>query len=134
MGHVAVFDLWRDLGTFRLLGLHVFMGGILLSVIAYPLFSLALAWKIVSGHLFDAPESELGTWFWALSAINLVLGFTASILVGIVAAAQRGRWWLAPRALLMPFYWFAISFAGYRAMWQLVRQPFLWEKTRHGRQ
>jgi hypothetical protein len=31
----------------------------------------------------------------------------------------------------MPLYWLLISFASYRAVWQLLRQPFLWEKTEH---
>ena len=35
-------------------------------------------------------------------------------------------------ALLTPLYWLLISFAAYRAVYQLVRDPYLWEKTEHG--
>jgi hypothetical protein len=31
----------------------------------------------------------------------------------------------------MPLYWLAISLAAYRALWQLGRAPFYWEKTEH---
>lgn len=124
--------LWRDLGTFRMLGLQVFMGGMLLSVIAYPLFWAIVVAKFVFSDLLEPPDADLGLWFWLICGTNLVLGFTASIAVGILATLQRGRRWLAPWTLLMPLYWLAISAAGYRAMWQLLRKPFLWEKTTHG--
>ena len=48
-----------------------------------------------------------------------------------VAAARRGRLRLAAHALLMPVYWLAISYAAYRALWQLVWAPYYWEKTEH---
>ena len=34
-------------------------------------------------------------------------------------------------ALLMPAYWLAISYAAYRALWQLAVAPYYWEKTEH---
>jgi hypothetical protein len=30
----------------------------------------------------------------------------------------------------MPAYWLAISYAAYRALWQLM-SPYYWEKTEH---
>ena len=38
------------------------------------------------------------------------------------------RW----KVLTMPVYWFGIAVAGLRAVKQLFRDPFTWEKTRHG--
>ena len=67
-----------------------------------------------------------------LALLNFGLGLASSIGVGMIAVVVRGRWRLAPHAILMPVYWLLISAAGYRALIQLVRQPFLWEKTRHG--
>jgi glycosyltransferase XagB len=29
-------------------------------------------------------------------------------------------------------YWLYVSAAAYRAVWQLIRSPFYWEKTEHG--
>jgi hypothetical protein len=31
----------------------------------------------------------------------------------------------------LPIYWLLMSFAAYRAIWQLFRRPYLWEKTPH---
>ncbi|MBI5178669.1 MAG: hypothetical protein HZA04_05365, partial [Nitrospinae bacterium] len=33
---------------------------------------------------------------------------------------------------LMPFYWMMMSFAAYKGLWQLLYNPFYWEKTVHG--
>jgi hypothetical protein len=29
-------------------------------------------------------------------------------------------------------YWVLMSIAAYRGLWQLLRNPFYWEKTQHG--
>ncbi len=63
---------------------------------------------------------------------NLAAGCAASILVGIVSVLRRGRAVLALHAVLMPAYRLLISIAAYRAVWQLIRSPYLWEKTPHG--
>ena len=55
----------------------------------------------------------------------------SAIALGTVAAARRGRLRLAAHALLMPAYWLAISYAAYRALWQLMSAPYYWEKTEH---
>jgi hypothetical protein len=36
-----------------------------------------------------------------------------------------------PRAL-MPLHWLLLSAAAWRALWQLLLNPFHWEKTAHG--
>ena len=35
-------------------------------------------------------------------------------------------------ALFMPVLWLLMSVAAYRALYQLVHDPYLWEKTEHG--
>ena len=63
--------------------------------------------------------------------VNLIAGYVSAIALGTVAAARRGRLRLAAHALAMPVYWLAISYAAYRALWQLVSEPYYWEKTEH---
>lgn len=55
-------------------------------------------------------------------------------MVGLnVLAAVRDRGWRwAPFALLNPLYWVLHSWAAWRALHQLIRRPFHWEKTPHG--
>lgn len=125
-------QLGRDLGPRRHWGFHVLMGGMLLSVLAYPVGLALLGLAIHEGRLLAAPESDVERWLWWASAVNLGLGFASAITLGMVAVARRGRGHLARWAVLMPLYWLLISIAGYRALWQLVREPYRWEKTRHG--
>ena len=124
--------LYRELGMFQFLGLQVLMGGILVSVLAHPLIYALVGYELWSGQFMAAPESTVEAWLLGLALVNFGLGLASSIGVGVIAVVVRGRWWLAPHAILMPVYWLLISAAGYRALIQLVRQPFLWEKTRHG--
>lgn len=126
--------LWRELGAWQSLGLAVLMSAMLLSVLAFPLFLLLAAIEAWEGRLLGPPEEDaVMAWLWYLAAVNLVLGFATAVLAGILAVVRRGRWRLAPWVLAMPLYWLLISAAGYRAVLDLARRPFHWEKTRHGR-
>lgn len=69
--------------------------------------------------------------FWIVSLVNLVAGYVLAVSLGFVAVRRRGWRDLALHSLLMPAYWLLISAVAYRALWQLVRAPFFWEKTPH---
>ncbi len=125
-------ELARDLGWLRFAGFQIFMGGILLSVLVHPLFYLLAAVELSRGHFFYAAGTDFAAWLWWIACINLAVGYAANMLVGALAVVRRGRGSLAVSALAMPIYWLLISAAGYRALWQLVRNPYLWEKTQHG--
>ena len=124
--------LLQELGLRQWVGLHVLMGGILLSVLMHPLSYLLLAFEAANGRLFEEPGNHLQHWLWWVAVFNLGAGYASAMIVGVLAAVRRGRSDLAPHVLLMPVYWLLISFAGYRALIQLARAPHLWEKTQHG--
>ncbi len=113
-------------------GVHVLLGGLLLSVLVHPLVYVLLISEIVSGHFFARPESLMGESFWRIAIANFAIGFVASLVLGAITAWRRGYRALAFRVVMMPFYWLLISIAGYRALWQLIRDPYRWEKTAHG--
>ena len=71
-------------------------------------------------------------WLWWIAVLNLGLGYASAMMLGALAAVRKGRPGLAKHSLLTPIYWLLISCAGYRALYQLVRSPYLWEKTKHG--
>jgi hypothetical protein len=50
----------------------------------------------------------------------------------MIAPTRRGWLDLIPYSLTVLGYWVMISIAAYKALWQLVRHPFYWEKTQHG--
>ena len=94
------------------------------------MLATALGWLL--GAFDDVALGSFGGWFWAVSIANLGIGLLAPMLAAAFAAVRRGRAWLLPSVLLMPVYWLLISVAGYRALLDLARRPFHWEKTRHG--
>jgi cellulose synthase/poly-beta-1,6-N-acetylglucosamine synthase-like glycosyltransferase len=122
----------RDLGLRAAIGFHALMGGLIISALVHPLFYVLLAWHWLTGELLAPAETTAGAIVWAIAWINLGVGYVVSILVGVLSVWRRGHWGLALHALAMPLYWLLISFAAYRAVYQFIRAPYLWEKTEHG--
>lgn len=123
--------LYRDLGFARFCGFHIVMGGLLLSALVLPLFYILLAASAWKGSLMAEATSLFASWLLVIAVLNLVIGYLSAMLVGAVAVVKRGRLRLVFTALSMPVYWLLISVAAYRALLQLVRTPYLWEKTDH---
>ena len=77
------------------------------------LFKIAIPWHI----------------FRYIGLFNLIMGnFIHMAVYGVVAYKKR-QLKLLP---LIPFYWLAISLATWRALWQFMKDPYRWEKTKHG--
>lgn len=74
---------------------------------------------------------------WGLTAQTAAVSaaamwISAAIMAGamlVAAYKRRMSWWTAA---LVPLYWLLHAFAGWRALLQLVRAPYKWEKTTHG--
>lgn len=125
------FRLLRELGTARFMGLQVLMGGMILSCFVHPWFYAALALSVVSGNLeilIGSSQSQVLYW---IGLFNLLAGYISAMALGIAAVGRRGRLSLLASSLAMPLYWLLISYAAYRALWQLLTAPHFWEKTRH---
>lgn len=120
--------LLDDLGPWQCLGVMLVMGGVLLSVLVYPLAAAALAAAWAMGFVRHWEAGSLGL----VASLTLGAGILAPMLAAALAALRRRRAWLIAALPLMPIYWLLISVAGYRAMIELARRPFHWEKTRHG--
>src|SRR5262249_54959365 len=67
-----------------------------------------------------------------LSLFNLLAGNGAFIYLSMLAPMRRGWLDLIPYSLTIFGYWILISIAAYKGLWQLLRNPFYWEKTPHG--
>jgi cellulose synthase/poly-beta-1,6-N-acetylglucosamine synthase-like glycosyltransferase len=67
-----------------------------------------------------------------LTTSILVISFVLTSITGVMAMVGRRTWRLIPWVFLQPFYWILHSVAAYKALWQLIRNPFYWEKTVHG--
>ncbi|MCV0367836.1 glycosyltransferase [Filomicrobium sp.] len=123
--------LLRDLGLKRFAGLQVLMGGMILSCLVHPWFYVVLGASLLSGRSdLLVPSDEWHVLYWA-GLFNLFAGYVSAIALGAIAVARRGRPELAISVLAVPIYWLLISWAAYRALWELVSAPHHWEKTQH---
>jgi len=67
-----------------------------------------------------------------LSLVNLLAGNGLLIYLTMVAPFRR-RWTdLAPWGITVVGYWVLMTVASYKALSQLIFNPFYWEKTQHG--
>ncbi len=120
----------RSAGALGLLGFVFFIGGTVLAGLLNPLFWLFyLIWLAAGAANLDVifPNSLL-----YLCLFNLLAGNGAFTYLLMLAPIRRGWLELIPYSFTLFAYWVMISAAAYRALWQLLRDPFHWEKTEHG--
>jgi glycosyltransferase XagB len=123
-------ELWRSVGWAGFLSFQLFIGGTIVSGVAYPFlvipFVIWLVTRTPALHPFFPPEVLL------FSMGNLLIGNSCLIYLSMLAVAKRKHHALLPHALTVPGYWLLQSVAAYKALWQLMKNPFYWEKTAHG--
>ena len=122
--------LIRRTGLLGFLGFVFFIGGTVFAGLLNPIFwILYAAWLVASASNVDPlfPQALL-----FLCLFNLLAGngaFTYLIMLGPI---RRGWLNLIPFSFTLFAYWILISVAAYKGFWQLIRDPFFWEKTQHG--
>jgi cellulose synthase/poly-beta-1,6-N-acetylglucosamine synthase-like glycosyltransferase len=122
--------LLRTTGPLGFLGFVFFIGGTVLSGLLNPVFWLLyLIWLVAASSGFDPLFPQL---LLFLSLFNLLAGNGAFVFLLMLAPIRRGWLHLVPFSLTVLGYWVLISIAAYRGLWQLLRNPFYWEKTQHG--
>ncbi len=113
--------------------------GLVLLILGTPLTFLVapLMWLVTIiwlTHFLGAPEMPLllpGP-MEMVGAINLIVGNALMVALNALAVGRRRIHHLLPYALLNPLYWCLHYTAAWRALYQLIRNPFHWEKTPHG--
>jgi glycosyltransferase XagB len=123
-------QLIRHAGPLGFLGFVFFIGGTVLTGLLNPIFwALYLCWLVASIGSFDLLFPPI---LLFLALFNLLAGNGAFIYLTMLAPIHR-RWLeLIPYSLTVFGYWVLMSIAAYKALYQLLRDPFFWEKTHHG--
>ncbi len=120
--------LLRDVGCKRCLMMLAFLGGAIWSALVNPIL-----WAIFLICSFCA-QDDVGS-LCILARLSGGTLIAANVLLAALSAlddAGRPRWKMILVAFSYPAYWLLISIAAYRALWQLIWDPFRWEKTPHG--
>lgn len=123
-------DTYRTLGHSGFWGFQMFVGGTIMTALLMPfMFGMYIFWMITQSMALDAYFPPFVSY---MSLFNLLMGNGFFIYVYMLGAYKRHNYTLIPYALTAPFYWMLLSMSGYKALWQLIFNPFYWEKTTHG--
>lgn len=123
--------LMAELGTPQALVMSGLALSVVLGALLLPFFSAGLAWRIVNG---GAPFSGPLLIAIADAAIleAIILATATEIIPAALALHRRGALRALPWVLLAPISCLMVSIAAWRGLFDLVRQPHFWHKTRHG--
>ena len=121
--------LLRDLGPLRFLGVQTLLLATFVQFSAAPL--LWSFWITLAGfehpvaHTLGAPVAAFMAWFFLCSAL-------LNLAISMVAVSGPAHRHLMPYVLSLPFYFPMAAMSAYKALKELVVEPFYWDKTQHG--
>jgi len=123
-------QFYRTLGHVGFWGFQFFIGGTILSMLVMPILILIfIYWLISQTAMFDPVYPAVLLY---INLINLLIGNGFMIHLFLLSGFKRHYYELMPWSITVPIYWILMSWAAYKGLWQLVFNPFYWEKTHHG--
>jgi cellulose synthase/poly-beta-1,6-N-acetylglucosamine synthase-like glycosyltransferase len=121
--------LWRDLGPRRFLGFQLMFAGTLLQFALAPV--LWSFWLVPLGLPHPLAQVLSPALLVALSILFLASQIL-DLAFAVLGTHRAGKANLSIWAPVLIPYFIMATVALYRAAWQLVWQPFQWDKTAHG--
>ncbi|MCV3739425.1 glycosyltransferase [Rhizobium sp. TRM96647] len=124
--------LLGELGLLPFAAFQVLIGGLLLSALAHPLL-LAYVVHVIIRMASDGPfvAGPLALSLFAVDVANIFGSYAIFIALGWAPMRARERRAVGWRWVLVPGYWMLMSVAAWRAVAELRRDPFFWNKTAH---
>ena len=122
--------LIRKIGFKGFLGFNFFVGATPIMFLINPILILIFIGYVV----FDLGiiRTIFPDWVLFISIFNLMVGNILMIYVNMMAVFKRRYYELILFAIANPLYWLMHSIAAYKGLYQLIVNPFYWEKTNHG--
>lgn len=125
-------QLWRDAGARGFFTLNIIVGGNVLTALTHPILMIGIFVEMGLSLLDGNIPSFFQTQFAGLYVATIVAGYLSTAVVGIMGLSRRSLLHESWVLLLTPLYWIYLSIAAWRALYQLLREPYRWEKTEHG--
>ena len=122
-------QLLRDLGWWKFLGFQVHFAGSLSQALLAP--ALWSFWIIPFGGQHPAREL-LGADTLAVLFSAFILAEVVNIVTGMIAVSGKAHRHLIAWVPTLHLYFMLNAFAAYKALFELITQPFYWDKTQHG--
>lgn len=123
---------WREAGARGFFTLNIIVGGNVLTALAHPVLLGDVVLQAIKPVFDSNAPSFLQSQFAGLHVATIVAGYLATVVVGLIGLSRRGLLHEAWVLVLTPVYWIYLSIAAWRALFQLLRDPYRWEKTEHG--
>jgi glycosyltransferase XagB len=124
------FKLLSKIGIRGMFSFFLFIGGTPATfLINLPLWIIFIVWLVFKPAWIT---EVFPAWVLYISLFNLLIGNSMVVYMNMLAVFRRRLYNLVTFALLNPIYWILHSLASYKALWQLITDPFYWEKTSHG--
>lgn len=122
--------LLRELSPAGAVAFQLFLACNVLAAMIHPFFMAALCYYLIGRPPVEAIAAmgHQATVF----IVTLLAGYASTVALDLVGMKRRGLLAHAWVLLLTPLYWFLLSLAAWRAVFQLLLAPQLWEKTEHG--
>ena len=121
--------LLREMGPAGALTFQLVIGGNVLAALSHPIFLAGLCYVLLRHSAALTGPISADTLLFAATFLS---GYVASIVLGAIGLHRRGLLASAWVLALVPLHWLLLSLAAWRAVFQLVRDPYRWEKTEHG--
>jgi cellulose synthase/poly-beta-1,6-N-acetylglucosamine synthase-like glycosyltransferase len=118
----------RELGAIRFAMSTLYMTGLILSALVYPLMLITVSLLVTT--LLKGPDSLWWFWLLCVDGVNIALAYLSFYVLGLKTLSRDER--RAGRYFCwIPVYWLLMSVSAWRAVGQLFYAPHLWEKTPH---
>jgi cellulose synthase/poly-beta-1,6-N-acetylglucosamine synthase-like glycosyltransferase len=121
--------LWRELGPRKFIGFQLLLAGSVLHALLAPV--LWTFWALALGlpHPVQSILSDAGIMALIFSFFAVEVGLIA---FGIVGMRRTGHGLSPLWVPTMILYYPLATLAAYKAAWEMLVQPFYWDKTTHG--
>ncbi|GAA3842658.1 glycosyltransferase [[Pseudomonas] carboxydohydrogena] len=124
--------LIRQSGLAGFFTLNLLVGGNVLTALAYPMLIGACLLEIGLTAAGSTAIEMFADPFAGLHLATIAAGCLSTVVVCLIGLTRRRLLHHAWVLLLTPLYWACLSVAAWRALIQLFRDPYRWEKTEHG--
>ncbi|MBW4890897.1 glycosyltransferase [Mucilaginibacter sp. HMF5004] len=122
--------LIKKVGIKGFLGFNFFIGATPLTFLIYPVLLFIFFTYVVFDFSFIS--AIFPNWVLFISIFNLLIGNVLMVYINMMAVFKRRFYELILFSLANPVYWILHSISAYKGLYQLIVNPFFWEKTNHG--
>jgi cellulose synthase/poly-beta-1,6-N-acetylglucosamine synthase-like glycosyltransferase len=121
--------LARELTPLGALAFQLFLACNVFAALIHPLFMAGLCYSLLAA---SSPRAVGAMNAAPIFVATFLGGYISTIAIDVIGLTRRKLAAHAWVLVLTPIYWFLLSLAAWRALFQLAYDPQRWEKTEHG--